>query len=49
VLTVFGIPSRDPLTFALVPLVLPTVAAAATIVPAKRAVGIDPMKASRDE
>lgn len=46
---VFGIPSRDPLTFVLVPLVLAGVAAAATIIPAKRAIGIEPMKALRDE
>jgi putative ABC transport system permease protein len=46
---VFGIPSRDPLTFVLVPLVLAGVAAVATIIPAKRAIGIEPMKALRDE
>jgi ABC-type antimicrobial peptide transport system permease subunit len=46
---VFGIPSRDPLTFAIVPLVLLAVAGAATIVPARRAVRIDPVTTLRDE
>ena len=46
---VFGIPSRDPLTFASVPLVLLAVAGAATIVPARRAVRIDPVTTLRDE
>ena len=46
---VFGIPSLDPVTFAAVPLVLSTVAAAATIIPARRAARTDPMQALRDE
>jgi ABC-type lipoprotein release transport system permease subunit len=46
---VFGIPSRDPATFAAVPLVLAAVASAATIIPARRAARTDPMQALRDE
>jgi ABC-type antimicrobial peptide transport system permease subunit len=44
---VFGIPARDPLTFVLVPLMLAVVAAAAAIVPARRAAAVDPMDALR--
>jgi putative ABC transport system permease protein len=46
---VFGIESRDPLTFAIVPLMLAAVAGLATIIPARRAVRIDPVTALRDE
>jgi ABC-type lipoprotein release transport system permease subunit len=46
---VFGIPSRDPVTFAVVPLVLAAMAAAATIAPARRAIRVDPMEALRDD
>ena len=46
---VFGIDSRDPLTFAIVPFVLALVAAMAAIVPARRAATIDPMRALRDD
>lgn len=46
---VFGIPSRDPVTFAIVPVVLAAIAAAATIAPARRAVRVDPMEALREE
>lgn len=46
---VFGIDSRDPMTFAIVPLVLAVVAGAATMIPARRAVRIDPVTALRDE
>jgi len=46
---VFGISTHDPITFAAVPLVLAAVAAAAAIVPARRAASIDPMRAMRDE
>jgi ABC-type antimicrobial peptide transport system permease subunit len=44
---VFGIASRDPLTFALVPLVLAIVAVVTAIVPACRAATVDPMDALR--
>jgi putative ABC transport system permease protein len=46
---VFDISSRDPLTFTVVPLVLGGIAAAATIVPASRAVRVDPMEALRED
>jgi putative ABC transport system permease protein len=45
---VFGISSRDPLTFASVPLLLAIVALVAAIVPAHRAASIDPMGALRE-
>jgi putative ABC transport system permease protein len=45
----FDISARDPLTFVLVPLVLGAVAAAATIVPASRAVRVEPMEALRED
>lgn len=45
----FDISARDPLTFSIVPLVLGAVAAAATIVPAGRAVGVEPMEALRED
>jgi predicted lysophospholipase L1 biosynthesis ABC-type transport system permease subunit len=43
---VFGVPTRDPLTFAVVPVVL---AAAATIIPARRAARVHPMEALRED
>jgi ABC-type antimicrobial peptide transport system permease subunit len=46
---VFGIDSRDPLTFAIVPFVLALVAAVAAILPARRAATIDPMRALRED
>jgi predicted permease len=46
---VFGITPRDPLTFAAAPVVLAIVAAAASIVPARRASAVDPMAALRDD
>jgi putative ABC transport system permease protein len=46
---VFGINTRDLLTFAIVPLVLAVVAAAATFLPARRAATIDPMRALRED
>ena len=42
---VFGIGTTDPLTFALVPLVLAVVALAASVVPARRAIRVEPTKA----
>jgi predicted permease len=46
---VFEITAHDPLTFALAPIVLAVVAATATIVPARRAAGLDPMRALRED
>jgi predicted permease len=46
---IFGIPAHDPATFAAVPLVLGTIAAAAAAVPARRAVRLDPVQALREE
>jgi predicted lysophospholipase L1 biosynthesis ABC-type transport system permease subunit len=45
---VFGIATHDPLTFAVVPLVLAAVAAVAALFPAHRAATTDPMAALRD-
>jgi putative ABC transport system permease protein len=45
---VFNIPARDPVTFVIVPTVLALVAAAAMIIPAKRAVSVEPMEALRE-
>jgi ABC-type antimicrobial peptide transport system permease subunit len=42
---VFGIGTRDPLTFVVVPIVLGIVALAASIVPARRATRVEPTKA----
>lgn len=44
----FDITPRDPLTFASVPAILAIVAAAASIVPARRALAVEPMTALRD-
>jgi putative ABC transport system permease protein len=46
---VFGISAHDPLTFAVVPLVLAVVGGIAALIPAARAAAIDPMRALRDE
>jgi putative ABC transport system permease protein len=46
---VFGISPRDPVTFVIVPLVLALIAAIATLVPARRAVRVDPMRALRQD
>jgi predicted permease len=45
----FSVAARDPITFAAVPLVLAAVAAAATLVPVRRASRVEPMQALRDE
>jgi putative ABC transport system permease protein len=45
----FGIDAMDPVTFVAVPLVLVAVAAVAAVVPGRRAMRIDPLKAIRYE
>jgi ABC-type antimicrobial peptide transport system permease subunit len=46
---IVNVAPRDPLTFATVPLVLALVAAAAAVIPVRRASRVDPMQALRDE
>ena len=46
---VFGVTPRDPLTFALLPLLLTVVAGAACYLPARRASRVDPVIAIRAE
>jgi ABC-type lipoprotein release transport system permease subunit len=45
----FGISATDALTFAIVPLLLASVAFAATVIPAWRTTRVDPVVALRDE
>lgn len=45
---VFGVPVYDPVTFIVAPLLIGAVAAFAIIVPARRAAGIDPVRALRE-
>jgi ABC-type antimicrobial peptide transport system permease subunit len=44
----FNVAPRDPLTFVLVAAVLSTVAIVATVVPARRAMRVNPITALRD-
>jgi putative ABC transport system permease protein len=44
-----GIAPRDPLTFAVVPLILVGIAAVAALIPARRAGAVDPVVALRNE
>jgi ABC-type antimicrobial peptide transport system permease subunit len=45
----FEVSAHDPATFAVVPVILTLVSAAATYLPARRAAGIDPMRALRQD
>jgi predicted permease len=45
----FGVSATDALTFGAVALILAAVVCAATVIPARRATGVDPMVALRDE
>ena len=46
---IFGVSLTDPVTFAAVALVLAASALVASVIPAKRAAGVDPMRALREE
>jgi putative ABC transport system permease protein len=45
----FGVTATDLLTFSTVAIILAAVAFAATVIPARRAIGVDPIVALRDE
>jgi putative ABC transport system permease protein len=45
----FGVGAHDPLTFVLLPLALLLVAALASVIPARRAMNVDPVVALRAE
>jgi len=45
----FGVESRDPAVFAVVPPVLAAVALAAMLIPARRATRLDPVRTLGDE
>jgi len=45
---VFGVPTTDPLSFAIVPLVLVLVAGTASWIPARRATGANPTDVLRE-
>ena len=45
----YGVQKLDPLTFVAVPAVLTVIALIACAMPARRAMGVDPMTALRDE
>jgi ABC-type lipoprotein release transport system permease subunit len=46
---IYGVTAADPMTFAAVSAILASVAIAATLVPAYRAVRVEPVKTLRDE
>ncbi|MGO9269147.1 MAG: ABC transporter permease [Terriglobia bacterium] len=45
----FGVTATDAVTFSAVPVILALVALAATVIPARRAIGVDPLVALREE
>ena len=45
----FGVSATDALTFGAVAVILAAVVCAATVIPARRATGVDPMVALREE